>query len=75
MNLHVLRSQESEKVFYFFLMSFVLCDGCWRRKYKRDYSGCWTRLGQRCGFSGSCVISGPMEGSLMGDVLAYLQIF
>jgi len=34
-----------------------------------------TRLGHQCGFSGFCVISGTMEGSSLGDVLAYLQIF
>jgi len=42
---------------------------------KMKLDGYRTRLGQRCGFSGSCVISGLMEGSLLGDVLAYLQIF
>jgi len=37
MNLHVLRSQESEKVFFKKCRGYsVLCDGCWRRKYKRD---------------------------------------
>ena len=36
-NLHVLRSQESEKVVSIKLRVYlVLCDGCWRRKYNRD---------------------------------------
>jgi len=38
MNLHVLRSQEYEKeVFKKCRVYSILCDGCCRRKYTRDY--------------------------------------
>ena len=35
----------------------------------------WDKIRTEIRFSGSCVISGPMEGSLLEDTLAYLQIF